>query len=125
MKLIFDTYAWIEYFIGSQKGKIVQNYFDHEILTPNLVLMELSYRFDQSGWDFKRFLNFIKSKSKIIGVYDEVIINFGPIYNNLKTKNKEMSFVDIVIFTLAKTYDSKILTGDKHFKGFENVIFLE
>ena len=110
MKLIFDTYAWIEYFIGSKKGESVEEYFNHEILTPSLVLMELSYRFNQKGWDLKKFLNFIKSKSVIIGVNEEVIIQFGHFYNSLKKKNKEMSFVDILIFTLAKVENGSILS---------------
>ncbi len=125
MKLIFDTYAWIEYFIGSEKGRIVQEYFNYEILTPSLVLMELSYKFDQAGWDFKKFLNFIKSKSRIIGIDEQTILEFGKIYNFLKLKNKDIGFVDIVIFTLAKVEESKILTGDKHFRDFDNILFLE
>jgi len=125
MKIIFDTYAWIEYFIGSKKGEVVKSYFNNEILTPTLVLMELSYRFGQEGWDFKKFLNFIKSKSTIIGVNENTILEFGKIYNLLKKKDKSISFVDAVIFALAKIENSKILTGDLHFKEFENVEFLK
>ena|SRR3989344_8735893 len=125
MKLIFDTYAWIEYFIGSKKGEVVKSYFDNEILTPTLVLMELSYRFDQEGWDFKKFLNFIKSKSTIMGINEDTILEFGKFYNLLKKKEKSISFVDTLIFTLAKLENTKILTGDLHFKEFENVEFLK
>ena len=125
MKLIFDTYAWIEYFIGSKKGEVVKSYFDNEILTPTLALMELSYRFDQEGWDFKKFLNFIKSKSTIMGINEDTILEFGKFYNLLKKKEKSISFVDTLIFTLAKLENTKILTGDLHFKEFENVEFLK
>lgn len=48
MKIIFDTYAWIEYFEGSKKGEIVKKYFEREeILTPLVVLLELSYKADK------------------------------------------------------------------------------
>ena len=75
MRVIFDTYAWIEYFKGSKQGEIVNEYLkEHEIITPSIVLLELSYRADKEGWDIKRYLSFIKIHSSIIGIND-IIIN--------------------------------------------------
>ena len=87
MKIVFDTFAWIEYFQGTKKGKKVKEYLENnEILTPVIVLLELSYKADKEGWDFKKFLDFIKYKSEIIRLNEEFILNFGKLYN--KTKNK-------------------------------------
>ncbi len=45
MKIVFDTYAWVEFFEGTRKGKIVNEYLENEeVLTPSIVLLELSYR---------------------------------------------------------------------------------
>ena len=66
MKIIFDTYAWIEYFLGSNKGKEVDSYLkDNDIITPILVIIELNYKSDKEKWDFEHILDFIKSKSTI------------------------------------------------------------
>jgi len=126
MRVIFDTYAWIEYFKGSKQGEIVNEYLkEHEIITPSIVLLELSYRADKEGWDIKRYLSFIKIHSSIIGINDKIIIEFGRIYNKTKKEIKDMGFVDILILTISILENAKILTGDKHFRSFESTIFLQ
>ena len=61
MKIVFDTYAWIEYLEGTKKGKIVNDYLENdEIITPFIVLLELSYKADKKGWDMNKVLSFIK-----------------------------------------------------------------
>ncbi len=126
MKIVFDTYAWVEFFEGTRKGKIVNEYLENEeVLTPSIVLLELSYRADQEGWDFKGFFNFIKSNSQVIGLNEEFILSFGEIYNKMKKKVKDISMADVVILHTAALNDAKVLTGDEHFKKTEMAIMLE
>lgn len=126
MKIVFDTYAWIEFFKGTEKGKKVNIYLENEeVLTPSIVLLELSYRADQEGWDFRMFFNFIKSNSQVIGLNEELILSFGDIYNKMKKKVKNISMVDIVILHTAALNDAKVLTGDEHFKKTEMAIMLD
>ena len=125
MKIIFDTYAWIEYFKGSEKGKIVENYLENsEVLTPVIVLLELSYKAESEGWNLKKHLDFIKFKSEVVGINENFVLNFGNIYNNTKKKIKGIGFVDIVILTSALMNEAKILTGDKHFSGMKEAILI-
>jgi len=125
MKLILDNYAWMEHFIGSKREEVVKSYLENEILTQTLVLMELSYRVNQEGGDFKKVLNFIKSKSTIRGINEDIILEFSEVYNLLKKRDKSISFVDTLIFTLAKLENTKTLTEYLHFKDLENVQFLK
>ena len=47
-KVVFDTYAWIELFHGTEKGKVVLSYVEESNgLTPIIVLAELSAYFDR------------------------------------------------------------------------------
>jgi len=125
MKIVFDTYAWIEFFEGTEKGKVVGKYLENEeVLTPSIVLLELSYRADQERWDFKKFFSFIKSNSKVIGLNEEFILSFGGIYNQMKKKIKNISMADVVILHTATMNDAKVLTGDEHFKKTEMAIML-
>ena len=40
MKIVFDTYAWIEYFEGTKKGEKVEEYLkNNEIITPVIALL--------------------------------------------------------------------------------------
>src|SRR3989344_1334733 len=119
MKIIFDTYAWIEYFKGSKQGKVADQYLKEEIITPFIVALELSYRANKEGWDIKKYLDFIKFNSKISFIDEDFIINFGRIYNETKKEVKEFSLADCIILTTARLQNAKILTGDVHFKNFQ------
>ncbi len=125
MRIIFDTYSWIEYFEASQKGEIVRRHLENEeVITPSIVLLELSYKADVKGWDFLKVLNFIKMKSQVVGFNDEFVLKFGKIYNEAKRKVKDMGLADCIILTTAKLNDAKILTGDIHFTKFKETIIL-
>ncbi len=125
MNVVFDTYAWIEYFRGSGEGRKVMECLDSsDVITPVLVLLELSYKSESEGWDIKEYLNFIKTKSKIVSFDDNFVLKFGKVYNDVKKKVKGIGFADISIFLTAMLNDARILTGDPHFKEFDNTIFL-
>ncbi|HIH34530.1 MAG TPA: type II toxin-antitoxin system VapC family toxin [Nanoarchaeota archaeon] len=128
MRLVFDTYAWIEYLIGSPIGKRVETYLedkDNEIFTPSIVLLELSCKAAKEKWDFKNISDFIKMHSRAIGLGEEVIEKCGVLYTDLKKKNKRFGLVDAVIFTTSLRLDAKVLTGDEHFRGLKNAIMLK
>ncbi len=126
MKLVFDTYAWVEYFIGSEQGKQVEEYFKtSEVITPTIVLLELSAKSYREGWDIKKYLDFIKINSKITGINDKFVIMFGKVYNKVKHNVKGFSIADGIVLTSAVIEDAKIITGDGHFSGMDNVIMLK
>ena len=125
MAIVFDTYAWIEYLSATKKGVVVKKYLeDEEIITPAIVLLELSYKSDKEGWDFSKYLSFIKSNSKIVGINDKFILTFGKSYNNLKKQVKDIGITDIIIIHTAEMNDAQILTGDEHFKKINGAIML-
>ena len=125
MKIILDTSAWIEYLRGSKEGGIVNDYIkNHEIVTPVVVLLELSYRADKEGWNFQQHLNFIKIKSEIVGINESSILKFGKIYNEQRKRLKSFGFADAIILMTALDKDAKIATKDRHFKGLNEAIML-
>jgi len=125
MRILFDTYAWMEYFRGSWKGKKVQNYFKSEkILTPTIVLARLSCKAAKENWGIAKYLEFIKSKSLIITLNEEIITNTGKLYCEMRKEKPHFSLPDAIILSTAINENSKTLTGDKHFKGLREVEFL-
>lgn len=123
--IVFDTYAWVEYFKGSQKGKIVEKYLiEEEIATPSIALIELSCKSAKEKWDFEEYLKFIKAKSLIVGISEEVIVKCGKIYVEEKKKKPEFGIADAIILTTALKLNSKVLTGDKHFSDLKEAIML-
>ncbi|MCK5624453.1 PIN domain-containing protein [Candidatus Pacearchaeota archaeon] len=125
MKIIFDTFAWIEYFEGGKKGLEVKNYLENnEVLTPLIVLLELSYKADKEGWNCKELLDFIKHNSQIAGINEEFVLEFGKLYNKTKKKIKSMGFADMIILNTAILNDAKVLTGDPHLSRLGTSIML-
>lgn len=123
--IIIDTYAWIEYFLGSNKGKVVEKYLDEEnLITPSIVLIELSCKSAKENWDFNASLQFIKSKSTIVGLKEDVIKEIGEIYIEQREKRKKFGMNDATIWAIGKNLKAKILTGDDHFKDFKDVILI-
>lgn len=124
--IIFDTYTWIEYFIDSEKGKIVEQYLNsnEKILTPSIVLVELSCKSSREKWNFEEHLNFIKSKSAIVKLDDEIIIECGKNYIKERIKKPNFSLPDAIILTTSIKFNARILTGDKHFNDIKNAVML-
>mgnify|MGYP001566113519 CR=1 FL=1 len=125
MAIVFDTYAWVEYFNATKKGIIVKTYLEkEEIITPAIVLLELSYKSDKEGWDFDKYLSFIKTNSKVVWINEKFILTFGKAYNDVKKQVKHIGITDIIIIHTAKMNDAQVLTGDDHFKKISGTIML-
>ena len=50
---MIDSYAWIEYFKGSEEGKRAKRYTEKgNCVTPTIVLAELSDKYHREGWKY-------------------------------------------------------------------------
>lgn len=122
---VIDTYAWIEYFRGSELGKEVKPIIDNGgNITPTIVLAEMKKRFVE--WkrdDFEEKLGFIKSKTEILPLDEETAILSGEIRATIGIES--MGLVDCILLAVARTYGAKVLTSDEHFRHLEEAEFLE
>ena len=121
MIVTFDSSAWIEYFSGSKKGKIVKQILegkDH-VFTPSICLMEIKNKYLQEGQKFQDRIDFICKNSSIIDIDQEVALTAADIKNTYK-----LCTVDALVYTIAQRQKSTLLTGDAHFKDLENVKLL-
>lgn len=126
MIIVFDTSAWIEYFLDSKNAGIVEKYLnENEIITPSIVLLELSYRADREKWNFKDIINFVKTNSTIQELSEEFLLKFGRIYNESKKKVRDISIADCFVLTCAKLSGAQLLTLDNDFSRFEEAIVLK
>ncbi|MDO8460730.1 MAG: PIN domain-containing protein [Nanoarchaeota archaeon] len=123
--IAIDTFAWVEYFLGTKKGKLVEEYLNEEdLITPSIVLIELSCKSAKENWNFQELLSFIRSKSNIVGIKEAVIEECGKIYLEQRKKKGKFGMNDAIIWTIAKNVNAKIITGDEHFKDFKEVIMI-
>ena len=122
--LFFDTSAWVEYFIGSQKGSKINNMLEGErgkIVTPIIVLIELSCKAHKENVDFDVQQSFIKQNSIIVNLKEEIVSIIGKTYAEMKRKNKKISLSDAIIMAMALEQKATIITCDSDFRDADNV----
>lgn len=125
---LLDTYAWIEYFIGSRNGEIVEELIKTEDVSTSIIsIAELSDKYYRDGllkeWN-KRF-HFIVNKSKILTLTLEIVKNCGSRKWNLRKGDKTIGLADAIIYETAIQNNLKIVTGDLHFENLKNILFLK
>jgi len=134
-RLIVDSYAWIEFFTGSSKGRIVEKYlFDaDEVYTPSIVLAEIAWKYFRENIDIsivKNRLNIISETTIVIYVDKNIAVRVGEAYQDLlentrrRGLKRKPGIIDAIILAITRYVDGKIVTGDQHFKDLEETIYL-
>jgi len=131
--IVFDSYAWIEYFVGSDKGRTAREYLNtEEVVTPSIVLAEIARKYLREGVEQKdvvKRLNFISANSTIIEINVELSLAAAKAYLELSKKAKveqlrKPSLTDGIILASARALEAKIVTGNEHFKGLTDIIYI-
>ena len=115
---VIDSYAWVEYFRGSEQGTIAKEYIENKnCATSSITIAELSEKYKRENKDFERDFHFIIARTKIIELDAEIALNAGEI-NFINKKNmKNWGMSDSIILATAKLFNAKVLTGDEHFRS--------
>jgi len=119
--LVFDSFAWVEYFSGSKKGEKVREFIEDRttIYTPAICLTEITAKYLRENRNPEERINFIEKRSITIPLDSEI----ARLAGRLKVE-KKLHTTDAVIYATGIKKSSQIVTGDPHFKGLENVIVL-
>lgn len=119
--IVFDSYAWLEYFAGSEKGRIVKEIIESrdEILTPSICISEIKRKYLREKKEYKPRIKFITTRSKII----KIDLDISLLAADLSYKSK-LYMIDAVVYACAILINSDLLTGDQHFKGMDKIRFL-
>lgn len=124
---IFDTYAWIEYFVGSEKGALVNSIIEdrgNTIVTLECNIAELKGYCLRQGLDFDESYTIVRANSEIHSIYVENWTDAAQIRHDMRKTRKHFGMIDSLIIAFQKKYGGIVVTGDSHFKGLKNVIYL-
>lgn len=126
-KILFDSYAWIEFFLGSSKGETVSAYLSQaDCHTPLIVIAELSAKYARlplALWNER--LAFIQSQTEVIPLTLEIASEAGRTRQKMREERPRFGLADAIIYETAKAHNLSVLSGDPHFKGLQEAIFLE
>ncbi len=135
MTLVFDSYAWIEFFTGSKLGEKVKEFIENgeEIVTPTIVLAEIANKYYREGLSKEIVMNrisVIKEVSFIREIDNDILEMLGEAREILTRNRRQLglkrrpSLADIIVYATALVERARVVTGDEHFRGLD-VIFLK
>jgi len=124
---LIDTYAWVEYFTGSEKGKIVKRLLEDEnniINTPECGLAELKGWAIREKLDFDELYRIVRKLSTIQCITTSDWLDAASIRSEMRMTMKDFGMMDALIIAQQKRLGCKIVSGDPHFESMDDTIFL-
>lgn len=120
--IVFDSYAWFEYFFGTSKGQKVRGYIDNSkeiIVTPAHVFYEVKNKLIRENKPFNDWIRFMSERSLSEPFTATIAINAVDVRLKYSLKTS-----DAFIYATAMEKKSKLLTGDQQLKNLPQVEFL-
>lgn len=134
VRIVADAYAWIELFIGSEKGEKAKEVLLNAdiIYTPDTVLAEIARKYLREGVGESVIIERLKlivKCSQVVNVSFEIAMESAKVYLELKERAEQQrlqdpGLFDAIVLAVAKVCSAKVLTGDEHFKGLKETIWI-
>ncbi len=117
MKLL-DSFAWIEYLSGSQRGTKVKRYVEggESLYTPSVCLTEVKTRYLKDSRDPADSLNFVMERSFVLPLTQEIALLAADV-----KQRYGLHTVDALVYATGESRNIVVVTGDQHFKNLPNV----
>jgi len=134
VRVLVDSYAWVELFLGSGKGGRVRELIESadEALTPDTVLAELARKYLREKVPerlIREKLSAVQGASHVLPITPELAMSASKAYLELvKTARKRRlrtpSLFDGLVLGAARLHEAKVVTGDPHFQSLPETIWL-
>jgi predicted nucleic acid-binding protein len=134
VKIVIDAYAWIEVFLGSEKGRKVKEILEQadELYTPDTVLAEIARKYLREGADERTTdtrLETITTASNVSQIDIKVALEAARCHTQLvknarKGKLKSPSLFDAIVLAVGKVVKAKVVTGDEHFRNLPETVWI-
>jgi predicted nucleic acid-binding protein len=125
---LIDTYAWVEYFIGSKKGEQVKKIIEDEnnaIFTAECCLAEIKGWAIRESMDFEELYSIIRKVSDIQCILTQDWLEAATIRSELRKTKEGFGMIDALIIAQQKRIGCKVVSGDPHFGHLKDVIFID
>ncbi len=128
MKYVIDSFAWIEYFMGTKKGEKIRTLIEstEEKITPTICLSEVYAKtLKTENPDLaEKQRTFIKEKSSIAPLDEQTAVEAAKVNCKMKKEIDGWGLADSIVYATGQIKKAKIVTGDEHFKDLENTLFI-
>lgn len=113
--------------MGTKRGSVLDKLFEdinNKFVTLDCTLAELKGVSIRDNLDFDEILVDVKNNSVILPVLREHWLNAAEIKSQYRKKKKHFGLIDAILVAKQKELKCKLISGDPHFKGLKNVVFL-
>ena len=129
MKYVIDSYAWIEYFMGTKAGGKVKPIIEglEEKITPTICLAEVYAKTTkvESEELAEKQRTFIKERSALASLDETIAVESAKMDVTMKQKIKGWGLADSIVYATGLMKKAEIVTGDGHFQNLKNVFFIK
>ncbi len=123
-----DAWAWVEYLVGSEFGARLRDVLDEdgsEVYTCAITLGEVISKVAREGRDVEAAYALLLNNSQVINVNEELSKHAGLLHCEMRKSVKDFGLADAYVLATARRLDSKILTGDLHFKNVKEAVSIK
>jgi len=126
MRIIIDSSAWIEYLEGSILGEKVRKVLvgNDELYILDIIISEVVSKVKRKKGNADTAYQAMTSNAKVFNIDSDVARDAGLFHAEVREKVKDFGLVDALILISARKLKAKVLTRDKHFKGFRETVFV-
>ncbi len=123
--MLLDTWAWVELFSGSPKGRALRRRLDGlSLFVSVLSLAELAAWCTRNGRESAGYLKAVKRAASVVHLDEETAEDAGNALPELRKRAPGIGMIDALLYAQAVGFGIPFLTGDPHFKRLEGVHFV-
>jgi predicted nucleic acid-binding protein len=123
--MLLDTSAWIEFFIGSSKGRRVKEVLEtNECFTSIVTFAEVTNWALREKSDPNPLIDTIGKLGSIIQLDSDIAILAGRLNFERKKSSRKWGMLDSMILATGMVYGLKLLTKDLDYRNLDDVELL-
>lgn len=124
--MLLDSFAWMEYFMGTLKGGKVKGFVDNDsqLYTSPIVIAEIYSKSLRTDGKAEERKDFIMKRCAVVLLDEYIAVEAAKIHAENKVKTPDFGLADAIILASARSRNIKVLTGDPHFKNFNDAVML-
>ncbi|MEK6888626.1 MAG: PIN domain-containing protein [Nanoarchaeota archaeon] len=126
MKIILDTSALIDFFEGGTRGEKVWSLLkDAESYVSIVTLSEIVNWCLRNDKNVDYIINRVKKSCKVMPLSEEISVDAGKIYTEVRKIKSKFGMIDSLIYTSARLNNLILITTDKDFLGLKDVEIID
>ncbi len=124
-RFILDSWAWMEYFVGSKPGLAVKRHLEEgEAFTHSVTISEVISKLRRQGKDTEDARQAFAALPKVIDTDRSAAAKVGELYAAMRNDVPNFSLADAFVLEAARRMELKVLTGDPDFRRVKEAVFV-